>query len=287
MELIALVTERPYVVAFLTTFVVVAWAERGPLRMALWLVTGTFLGWLMEFSSVRTGFPFGAYAYRPAQFPDELWLGDVPLFASLSFAFLTYFGYSVARTLLSPLELLPRDLVRRDEPGLDGSLRLLALAALLTTWVDTVIDPVTHLGRYWFLGDLYAYEGGGLHFDVPLTNYAGWLFTSLCIVFVNQRLDVLLREAGWPARGFALPYRPLWALGALVGNFVFMLGITVYLMTAADVPASEPLAGILASGLALSAAFLILAVAVIAGRLRAGEPRPAEPLRGVGEPALR
>jgi len=270
-ELTAMLTERPYVVAFLVTFLVISTAERGWLRTLVWLVSGTFLGWLMEFSSIRTGFPFGSYSYNEGNFPDEAWIGGVPLFASLSFAFLTYFGFSVACTLLSPLERRAGDVQRATNPAIDNSVRVLALAAIVTTWVDTVIDPVSHLGEYWFLGDLYAYQGNGVHFDVPLTNYAGWIFTSAAIVFVNQRIDGWLRLRGRPAGCFPLPYKPLWALGAYLGNFAFMLALTGYLMASGDVPSSVPLGGILASGLALSGAFVAFAAMMI-GRGMTGRP---------------
>jgi uncharacterized membrane protein len=36
---------------------------------------------------------------------------------------------------------------------------------------------------------------GSHHFHVPLSNYAGWLFTSSCILVVNQRFDAWLRRA--------------------------------------------------------------------------------------------
>jgi putative membrane protein len=275
MEVISLLTERPYVVAFFITFVVVAWAERGWQRMLVWLMTGTFIGWLAEFSSTRNGFPFGHYTYREGNFPDELWLGGVPLFASISFAFLTYFGYSVACTLLSRLERRRSDIQRVVDPRVDGSIRVLLLAAALTTWVDTVIDPVTHLGRYWFLGDLYIYETAGQHFDVPLSNYAGWFLVSAGIVLVNQFADGVLRALGVPASGFYLPFKPFWALGTLLADFVFMLGVTVYLLLADGVPDSEPIAQILLSGLLLTAAF----VAFVAFMLRRGltGDRPAMP----------
>ena len=55
---VSMFVNRPYVVTLVLTFMVVAAAERGWLRMALWLVVGTFIGWLSEFISVRTGFPF-------------------------------------------------------------------------------------------------------------------------------------------------------------------------------------------------------------------------------------
>jgi len=260
--LTAMLADRPYVVAFLVTFLVIAWAERGWQRTAFWLVSGTFIGWLMEFSSVRNGFPFGDYTYHEENFPDELFIGGVPLFASLSFAFLSYFGYSMACTLLSRLERRGFDIQRRVDRRVDGSLPVLLLAALLTTWVDTVVDPVAHLGRYWFLGDLYNYRTAGQHFDVPLSNYGGWLLTSLCIVFINQRFDGLLRAV--PARGFHLPAKPLWAVGTVLGNFCFMLGVSVYLVSSDGVPASEHVGAILASGLALSSLFAVFAALMIA-----------------------
>jgi putative membrane protein len=269
--LIAMLTDRPYVVAFLVAFLVIAWAERGWRRTLFWLASGTALGWLAEFSSVRTGFPFGFYSYHPANFPRELWLGEIPVFASLSFAFLTYFGYSAACTFLSPLERRGFDVRRVADPGADESFRVLLLAALITTWADTVTDPVAHLGRYWLLGDLYTYRESGFHFHVPLSNYAGWLFTSACIVFVNQRFDAWLRRRGTaPPRGFRLPFEPLWAVLSLIGNCVFMLAVTAYLITSGRVPPAVPLDRILASGIVLSALFAGFAVVMIRRGLRAG-----------------
>ena len=273
-ELTAMLTERPYVVAFLVSFIVIAWAERGWQRMLFWLVSGTFLGWLMEFSSIRTGFPFGFYDYHEGIFPDELWIGGVPFFASLSFAFLTYFGYSVARTLLSRLERRGSDIQLATTPRMDGALLVLLLAALITTWADTITDPVAHLGRYWFLGDLYTYEGQGIHFDVPLSNYAGWIFSSLLIVFVNQRFgDWLRARRATSAEGFYLPFKPLWAVGSLLGNFGFMIGVMLYLLASDEVPASVSAGQMLASGLALSGLFVVFA-AVMIRRGLAREPEP-------------
>jgi uncharacterized membrane protein len=270
-ELAAFFTERPYVVAFLAAFVLIAWAERGGRRMVFWLASGTLLGWLMEFSSVRTGFPFGDYTYREENFPDELFIGGVPLFASLSFAFLTYFGYSVARTFLSRLERRGNDVQRAGDPRVDGSIAVLVLAALITTWIDTVIDPVAHLGQHWFLGDLYAYETAGVHFDVPLTNYAGWLFTALVIVLANQGFDAWLRAREQDgARGFHLPYKPFWALGTVFGNLAFMLGISAYLAASDGAPSEANAGGVLASGIALSGAFALFAALMVGRALARG-----------------
>ena len=258
-EIAAMFTERWYVLAFLASFVVICWAERGWQRMLVWLVSGTFFGSLMELSSTHNGFPFGDYSYHEDNFPDELFIGGVPIFASVSFAFLTYFAYSAACTLLSRLERRGSDIVRLDDNAVLSFARVLVLAAVITTWVDLVIDPVSLLGQYWFLGDLYHYHADGEHFGVPLTNYAGWLFTSLLIVLVNQRIDPLLDARGVAAHGFHLPMKPFWALGTIVGNFVFMIAVTLYLMGSDSVPSDEPIAGILVSGLLFSAAFVIFA----------------------------
>lgn len=274
-EIGAMITERWYVLAFLASFVVICWAERGWARMLVWLVSGTFVGWLMEFSSTHNGFPFGDYSYHEANFPDELFIGGVPIFASLSFAFLTYFAYSAACTFLSRLERRGNNIVRIDDNAVLSSAVVLVLAAIITTWVDLVIDPVSLLGQYWFLGDLYHYHADGAHFDVPLSNYAGWLFTSALIGFVNQRAGGVLDAIGVAARGFSLPAKPFWALGTIIGNFGFMFVVTLYLMGSDSVPAGEPISGVLVSGLLFSAAFVVFAGTMIGrGLRRSDQPAP-------------
>jgi putative membrane protein len=262
--MVAMVQHRPEVVANVVVFAVLATAERGWPRSACWLVTGALIAWAMEFSSIRLGFPFGRYAYRAENFPDELWFGGVPLFASLSFAALSYFGYSAACTLCSPLRWRGAEVERVDSAAVTGSLRVCLLAALLTTWMDVVIDPVTHLGKYWRLGDLYAYTGPGLHFDVPLSNYAGWFVTIFCIVRANQYVDGVLRRGETaPPRGFALPWRPLWGLAAQLGTFVYMLGVTLHLMAGGRVPGDVPLGRILISGAVATVLYVTLAAVLL------------------------
>ena len=268
---LAMFSDRPYVIAFMASFLLISGAERGWRRTVCWLVSGTFIGWLVEFSSIRNGFPFGFYTYHHENFPRELWIGGIPFFASLSFSFLTYFGFSVATTFLSPLRRQGFGLERIDDLRVATSVRVLLLAAAITTWLDTVIDPISHLGKYWFLGDLYVYHADGIHFHVPLSNYGGWLFASVCIVFVNQRFDAWLspREDGAPL-GFKLPFKPLWTVGTCVGNFLFMLGITVYLMGSPDVPDSVPLVQMLISGIVLSSLFTLFSVVMIRRAMQRG-----------------
>ena len=265
------VANRPYVMAVVIVFWILAPLEIGGRRALVWFVSGTLLGWFSEFLSTHTGFPFGHYAYHAHLFPDELWIGGVPPFASVSFASLTYFGYSGATTLLAPLRRSGGDVVAYVTPALRRSAGVLALATLIPTWLDTVVDPVTHLGRYWRLGDIYHYEHPGLHFDVPFVNYLGWLLTCFVIVGVNQRADHRLAAAVEPVpRRNRLPFQPFWALGSVIGNMIFMLVVTVQLMRNPAVPATTPLGAMLISGALLTGAFVLLCAVMI----RRGFTRP-------------
>jgi putative membrane protein len=255
---------RPYVVAFFAAFVVLVWAERGPLRAVLWLVSGTLIGWLAEWCSVTTGVPFGWYVYHQEQFADEPWLGPVPLFASLSFAFMSYFAFSAARRLRVPWHGAGWRLETADPATIDGALRTALFAAAIGTWMDTVVDPLTLLGRHWFLGDLYHYEPPGRHFGVPLVNYAGWFVTIGTVALANQALDRLLARTGLTsARGPRLPLEPFWGVGCCLGVFGFMLAINVGLILRGTAPPEAPLGAVLVSGLVSTGLFVCLVVAKI------------------------
>lgn len=275
---------RPYVLAFLLGFAVISLAERGLLGTLTWLAIGTFVGWLAEAISIRTGFPFGMYSYHAANFPDELWLAGVPLFASLSFAFLSYFAFTAARTLLGRLEGRGAAVRRAPDPALDVAPRVAFACAAITVWLDLAIDPVSLLGPYWFLGDLYHYHSPALHFGVPLTNYVGWFVTCATVALVNQRVDALLTRRGLgPRETFRLPFQPVLGIVSCGGVFLFILAITAHLVFSHDLPDSVPTAALLVNGLVLTVAFGALAsfrlLPASAHPEPIGEPRP---LRSAG-----
>jgi putative membrane protein len=263
--------DRPYVVTLVITFLIVAAAERGWLRMFLWLVLGTFLGWLSEFVSTRTGFPFSWYEYYPANFPNELWITNIPLFASLSFAAISYFGHSATYTLMSPLQTGPSGIERTENMTLLLSLKVALWAALLATWTDFVVDPVSHLGEYWFLGKIYFWitTSAAWHFDIPLWNYFGWLLTIFTIVYVNQRVDSFLIARGLPHKpAFALPNKCLWSIGYFIGNYIFVLAVSIYLFFNPAVPPEKQIGLVLANTIVFVAAFVIFNVVFIRRKLR-------------------
>jgi putative membrane protein len=196
---------RPYVFGFLAAFLVIALAEIGWRRTAVWIAIGYAVAFTCEYSSTRSGFPFGLYHYLDAATRDrELWISNVPFMDSLSFVFLSFVSWATARRLLGT--------TAREEVSGEIAWRpaLLLLAAGLMVAIDLVCDPVALRGDQWFLGKIYYYEHPGLFFGVPLTNFLGWGFVALAVLVVMAGLEKL----GWlrgsplgplPAAGFLAP----------------------------------------------------------------------------------
>src|SRR5207248_10503793 len=92
---------------------------------------------------------------------QELYISNVPFMDALSFTFLAYASFSVARAMLAG---------RRPSRT---TLALVAGAVMMA--LDVVIDPLAVRGDRWFLGRVFYYPSGGVYFGVPLSNFAGWL----------------------------------------------------------------------------------------------------------------
>ena len=151
---------RPYVFAFLASYLIVGARDLGWRRTLLFGAWVWPVAWVAEFSSTRTGVPFGFYTYTGYTRGQELFIGDVPLMDPLSFTFLAYAAFCVARAVAG----------RQGSPVV-----VTVLGGLLMMLLDVVIDPVAVRGDRWFLGHLFAYPNGGLYFGVPLANFVGWM----------------------------------------------------------------------------------------------------------------
>ena len=236
---------RPYVFAFLAAFLAVAIADLGPRRTA-WFALWTFaVAWTSEFASTRVGIPFGLYHYTGATRGRELFLANVPFFDSLSFVFLAYASYCLARVAL-----------RRT-----GGWGVIALAGLVMTLLDVVIDPLAVRGERWFLGHLFSYPDGGIYCGVPLSNFAGWFIVGAVSVG-GFLLASGPRATGNPAPGVGLYY------GVLLFNLVMTWWIGEMLL--------------LACGVVLHA---VLAVPIVGWR-RVAVPEQLRPAPSVPLPAL-
>jgi uncharacterized membrane protein len=151
---------RPYVFAFVAGYLILGAIDLGWRRTLLFGAWVWPVAWLSEFSSTRTGVPFGLYAYTGHTRGQELFIADVPFMDALSFTFLAYAAFCLARGVLG----------RGASP-----VPLTVLGGVLMMLLDVVIDPVAVRGDRWFLGQIFYYPDGGVYFGVPLSNFMGWL----------------------------------------------------------------------------------------------------------------
>ena len=158
-------------------------------RGAFALASVALFGFAVEVVGARYGFPFGAYSYTDALRPRAF---GVPLVMGFAWMALAAQGWEVARRL-----------------GIRMRFALVATAALWTTAVDLVIDPLAanRLG-YW------KWERAGVYYGIPATNFAGWLLTGLlAFILFGPRL-----ETNFWARAVGFSIVLFFALNALADS---------------------------------------------------------------------
>jgi len=192
---------RPYVFIFLAVFLVLAWRDLGWRRTFVWFGWGWTVAFTAEYASTRIGVPFGLYHYTGDTVSRELFVSNVPFFSPMSFPFLAYASYCLARWALGQ--------ARGWTPA--------ALAGALMMLLDVVIDPLAVRGDSWFLGHIFYYPEPGAYFGVPLSNFAGWFLVGWAIV------SGYLWAVGGRPRALG---SPLGGIGLYYGVAVFNLGIT-------------------------------------------------------------
>lgn len=222
---------RPYVFLFLAAFLFSAIKLIGwPRTWRFWLTTW-ITAFICEFSSTRTGIPFGWYFYNGSTVGQELYVFDVPFMDSLSFSFLLFASYSVALGLLLPVDpsstsarLFSRPL--RFDLNARTSWAVYGMTALLFAFIDMVIDPVALRGDRWFLGKIYYYPDPGWHFGVPMANYVGWAVVGLIALALYFLIDRRLAPLS-----LAQPITPrlLFGIGLYYGVLAFNLAMTFWI----------------------------------------------------------
>lgn len=204
-SLVTTILQRPYVFAFLASFLAIGIVNRGLGRTFLFLVLGFFTAWLSEYSSIRNGFPYGMYHYIYENLQGEILLGGVPVWDSLSYSFLAYASYETAVYFIGPMGRI----------GLIGPILMVLL--------DVVVDPLAVRGDRWFLGKIFYYPEGGTYFGVPLSNFFGWFLVALAIIGGYSFLEKLLFKSSPPLRRPILG--PLFYWGILAFNLVITFWI--------------------------------------------------------------
>jgi putative membrane protein len=221
--LLGTVLLRPYVFFLFLAYLGLAVRDLGGRRAALFTVSVWPVALLAELSSTRAGIPFGLYHYTGLTRGQELFIADVPFFDSLSFTFLAYAAFCLARAVLG------RDLIARPSAGAG----LAVLSGALMMLLDVVIDPVAVRGDRWFLGYVFWYPSGGAYFGVPLSNFAGWIIVGA--VGVGGYLLLARRTGGHhPRGGVGLYYAVVvfnLAVTAWIGEWILLaFGVALHLL---------------------------------------------------------
>jgi uncharacterized membrane protein len=239
--LIGTVILRPYVFIFLVVHLLVNTLTFGAKHTLAFTLAGYLLVFLSEYSSTRTGFPYGFYYYIETTRQQELWIGNVPFMDSLSFTFLASASYTTALFLCSPLWHTRYDVQIIDTKAIRRSPSVLMLAVTLFVLSDIVIDPLALRGSRWFLGQIYGYYEEGVYFGVPLANFLGWAIVGIALVTLHRLLDGVLwwcPQQRWEWGISWVPYRgllgPLLYLGVYGFNVYMTFAIDEYLLGVVD-----------------------------------------------------
>jgi len=219
---------RPYVFIFLAFYLTIAIINMGLARSLIFTILAYAIAFLSEYSSTRTGFPYGLYSYIETTRGQELWIANVPFMDSLSYAFLSYISYTVSLLFWSSLKQKGWDIRLQENLSIQSSLRVILTGAFFFMMMDVIIDPVAFLGDRWFLGKIYTYQEEGEYFNIPLTNFAGWFLVGTAILssfcWLNRRL-----EGKFPLAKRDVPGQALLGPGLYLGVLIFNLAVTFYI----------------------------------------------------------
>ena len=208
-QMIGTFAGRWYVTIFGLVFIMVAGRHLGAKRTAVYTAIAVAVGVVAENGSVLVGIPYTTYTFNPALRGKELWIFDVPLMVPLSYTFLAYFAFATARLVVSGPYTS-----RGRQPVLE-----FVLAVTLATWALWIIDPVSRLGRYHMIGELFHYAGPGFWFGLPLGSQVGFFCTSGILIGV---LTVMMRNEPRHPVPRLLRHPRLPSMLTYLGEVIFM-----------------------------------------------------------------
>lgn len=188
---------RWFAFAFIAALIWAAWPEGGWRRALRFWAIASVVSFAAEYASTHTGFPYGRYTYVAGTQGDELYLSNVPLFVPVSFGVVVWAGRALA---------LGTRAGRAAGSSARATATLALLAGMYATVLDVIIDPMTLRGDTWFLGTLYRFDETGPWFDVPWSNFGGWLLVSAIIVAIDDRLGRPAASDEAQRRGRALAH---------------------------------------------------------------------------------
>ncbi len=194
----------PVIILLLTfTPVVFAWMH-GAMRyrwqgILVFMAATLVISNILENLSIMTGFPFGHYHYSDVL---GLKLVYVPLLIGPAYIAVGYLAWVLATVII---------------PAKSWFTPVLAMA-LMVSW-DLTFDPTSSTINHWWI-----WQHGGGYFGVPISNFAGWMVTTLLIYLV---FALYLRVSQDEYRGLsqqgdlqAVVMYATIAIGAVIAVFV-------------------------------------------------------------------
>ncbi|GAB3596885.1 carotenoid biosynthesis protein [Angustibacter peucedani] len=194
------------VLLFAAASVLHAAATRGVLWALGLLVLAGGLGLGAEALGVRTGLPFGEYAYAGTLGPQ---VAGVPVVVPLAWVMMAYPCLLLGRRLA-------RAAARRSRRPEPSSLVVVPTGGLALAAWDLFLDPQMVAAGHWTWAHPTPCLPGVP--GVPLTNFAGWLLVAVVMVAVLEGVLPQGRSAAEGVPGALLAWT--WA-GSALGNAVF------------------------------------------------------------------
>jgi len=142
----------------------------GVRHTAVFLCVSFVVCLVFELLGTSRGWIYGSYYYTDRLGPKVL--GLVPLLIPLAWFMMMYASYNLANVLVGERAQRGRSVAT--------DLWLVFLSSIIMTSWDLMNDPVNVNGGHW------VWLEGGPYFGIPISNYVGWLLTTL-VVFALYR----------------------------------------------------------------------------------------------------
>jgi bisanhydrobacterioruberin hydratase len=144
------------------------------------LIVLSFLAYIIETSAIKTGFPYGSFTYNNTLGLQLFWV--TPITVPFAWVPLVVGSYFLAKRVSN------------------STVELLVTATIVLVVTDLILDPGAVALGFW------AYSGESFFYDVPLSNFVGWVFTGFIGVsilhfivgnHVKQHYSSYLLEWSW------------------------------------------------------------------------------------------
>ena len=208
--------------------------------MGLFFAITFVISWVMESTSIATGFPFGHYHYSDKLGPK---LGTVPLLIMPAYFSMCYVSWNLAHVVLDKFN---------DHADRLQAFAVPVIAAFIMVMWDLSMDPSrSTLYQAWIWHD------GGSYFGVPFVNFMGW-FLTVYLIFQAYALVLRRKKAAQLARINGDDQKVSWMLNVAF-YFATFIEFVARAWLAEDRPLTDP-AGVVWSARAMYESLGLVAI---------------------------